>query len=929
MDKFHAFLSYSEEDSAAAKILERRLREEANLNPYLDTSFMIPGLPRQEQLEQVLSEVEAIAVLVGPSGIEAWHNEQMRIGIERAVRECNIVRVIPVLLPGAAPEILPLFLGARVHVRFQQSLSERESFDCLVAGILGHPPKDAAADPRLDIPSPYPGLEPFTAQQAGLFFGRNEEYQRLRERVESSPFVAVVGASGSGKSSLVLAGLLPKLESNWRVLVLTPGARAIRELANQWVALAAEKEQTVNSVTDLMARCLAQADGLSNILALYLAQHKEVAKLLIVVDQFEELFTQTTGMIAEDHQQQRQFIANLVDVTRSLSQQVCIVITLRADFVRHCLDFPELSALLESRQLLLGPLTEQARREIIIMPAQKVGAMFEEGLVTRILAEWRNQPAALPLVQFALAQLWQRRYGLWLTHNAYDESGGISGAIDQSAERVYTQLNQQTQQPLAHNLFLRLVTFDETTNFTRRRIHRDELQLAEVASHDVDEVISKFADRNVRLIMVDAHTIELAHEALIERWERLQRWLNEDRSGLHIHRRLTEIATIWEERNRNSSYLYRGSQLAEATKWAKQHHHELNQLERAFLKASVVTRTQHRLQQFMGGLLGLLIVIGIFWMAIAEQGLFARRVDWSTEQTFSGSEVSVVTWDTHGTMYVGLGEKVAITNIARRRANEIEWEWLDAPAGFVSALLPDPVIEDAFYVALYPEALLWVQEGESHVILPNDTLSMQAIIALAVSPTGMLYVGDSEQNIGIYSSQNHGQTWQPVPDSPQVRVYYLGWSNNHLLAGTPDGVWSYTEHLGWTHPFSASAAIYSALEVGGTLIAGGEGIFEIRVGDAPLQISAEEINNIIWVPGVKPYFAASSVDGNLLWWLANNTKVNMLARGVDLGNSAYTYVIQVQPQDPTRLWVGTENGLHYGRMRHWYEAKTLITNVSE
>jgi len=398
MPRYDVFLSHNSQDRPAVDLLARRLMDEAGLQPFLDQWHLVPGEPWQEAIEEALEQSETVAVFVGPSGVSPWHNEEMRAGLDRAVRGRDDVRVIPVLLPGADPDAVPSFLSRRTYIDFRPGLDDAAAFDRLVAGVLGQPPEYAEPFVLPDEPAPYPGLLPFTAKQAGFFFGRTAERDRLLARVCESPFVAVVGASGSGKSSLVLAGLLPALDAGWQALTLVPGARPLRALADQ-LALIGPAEGRLRLADELEARLAARNDGLSTAVSTFLAHRPEVATLLILIDQFEELFTHPIGPAEEVRQQQGRFIANLVDAVRTSGGRVRLVLTLRADFVRHCLDFPDLRVLLEPNQLLLGPMDEGALREAIVKPAQAVGAMFEKGLVGRLMDETRDQPAALPLMR--------------------------------------------------------------------------------------------------------------------------------------------------------------------------------------------------------------------------------------------------------------------------------------------------------------------------------------------------------------------------------------------------------------------------------------------------------------------------------------------------------------------------------------------------
>src|SRR5262249_22199426 len=349
-----------------------------------------------------------------------------------------------------------------------------------------------------DAPSPYPGLLAFGRDQAGLFYGRDTERAELLALVRATPIVMVIGASGSGKSSLVMAGLLPQLEPGWRVLCLTPGARPLRALADQLATLG-PPEQRLHLADELEERLARRTDGLASGISALLAEHLAETRLLIVVDQIEELFTQVVGAPEEVRRQQRQLIVNLKDAAGVAGERLRLVLTLRADFLGHWLNVPDIPRQPVIGQFLLRPMSEAARQAAIVQPAVRAGEEFEHGLVERLLADTRAQPAALPLLQFALAQLWQRRDGQKLTHAAYEAIGGVSGALDQRASAIYQQLSAP-QQRLARNLFIRLVAMQEEVTYTRRRVLRDELHMASVPSEEVDRLIGILSRGDVRLI---------------------------------------------------------------------------------------------------------------------------------------------------------------------------------------------------------------------------------------------------------------------------------------------------------------------------------------------------------------------------------------------------------------------------------------------
>jgi WD40 repeat protein/class 3 adenylate cyclase len=385
--------------------------------------------------------------------------------------------------------------------------------------------------PPADVPCPYKGLEPFQPDDADLFFGREELVVELVGRLEEAPLLAVVGPSGSGKSSLVRAGMVPRLEL--ATTVFTPGEHPLDAL---------------------------RAAGESE---------------LLVVDQFEEVFT-----LCRDDDERRVFIeALLVLVDRGTR----VILALRADFYGHCATYPKLAAALEEYQALLGPMREEELRRAIERPAQRAGLVLEPGFVEGILRDVVGEPGALPLLSHCLLETWKRRSGRMLTLIGYLQSGGVQGAVAKTAETIYRDALTPEQQRLARNIFLRLTELGESTEDTRRRVSLAEI-LPRTDAADVEEVLRLLT--NARLITVGEGTVEVAHEALIRHWPTLRAWLDEDREGRLVHRRLTEAAQEWEALGRDPGAVYRAGRLAAATEWAAQHDDELNELEREFLSSS-------------------------------------------------------------------------------------------------------------------------------------------------------------------------------------------------------------------------------------------------------------------------------------------------------------------------------------------------------
>lgn len=408
--------------------------------------------------------------------------------------------------------------------------------------------------------APYKGLLFFDDSDTEIFFGREALTAHLAQRVtnialdSSSRFLAVVGASGSGKSSLVRAGVAVALQqAGWDLRIFTPGSDPSRALEIQ----------------------------------LELDQHgSEVDRLLIVVDQFEEAFT-----LCREDSQRVLFIERLLDLARKPERKVFVLIALRADFYSHCAQYPSLRQAVAAEQDYIGQMNLEELLRAIEEPARRSGWDFEPGLVDVLLNDIgahgasEPEPGALPLLSHALLATWERRRGRLLTLDGYQASGGVRGAIAETAESVFTDSLNQTQQDIARDVFLRLTELGEGTEDTRRRATLNELVRQSAEATQLRGVLNTLAE--ARLITLNEESAEVAHEALIREWQRLHTWLTQDRESLLLHRHLTESAYEWQRRGQDPSELYRGARLAQAQEWASANKERLNTLEGAFLSASI------------------------------------------------------------------------------------------------------------------------------------------------------------------------------------------------------------------------------------------------------------------------------------------------------------------------------------------------------
>jgi WD40 repeat protein len=620
--RYDVFLSHNSSDKPAVFEIAKRLRK-AGVEPFVDAWHLVPGEPWQEALEGALDASRSCAVFLGPKGFGPWENEEMRAALSMRVSDDDY-RVIPVLLPDAVlPERgrLPRFLSRLTWVDFRPGLDDAAAFDRLVSGIRGLAPDRPSSDDAAieDLVCPFRGLEVFDERHAEFFFGREALTQHLVEQLRDDRFLAVLGPSGSGKSSVVRAGLVPALRrgeihgsEDWRIEVLRPGQHPMEALAARLVALGTSSGDALGSRDRIRATLEANEPGLHSIVQLATGGRAVDDRVALIVDQFEEIFTLTT-----DGAERAQFVACLLYASSVAGGATIVVLTMRADFFGKCAAIPGLASRLSERDVLVPPMEPDELRRAMIMPAERVGLQFEKGLVDTILADLGTEPGTLPLLQHTLLELFDGRRGRWLTTDRYRAIGGVKGAIAQRAEAVFARLTP-AQQVAARRILLRLTQPGEGTEDTRRRASVAELLPSHGSADDVERVVNQLADARLLITSREpagGEVVDVAHEALIRGWPRLQSWIDQDPGSQRVHRRISEAATEWAATQREASFLYRGTRLREASAWANENPDELNDLELAFLRgsqqaeASEMLARQRRGQRLIAGLVAVAIAL--------------------------------------------------------------------------------------------------------------------------------------------------------------------------------------------------------------------------------------------------------------------------------------------------------------------------------
>ncbi len=589
---------------------------------------------------------------------------------------------------------------------------------------------------RLEQVNPYKGLRAFGEADVGDFFGREAATVRLQDAMTSSRFVAVVGPSGSGKSSLVRAGLVPSLRARgaW-VATMVPGAHPFDQAENALLRFAP------SSVTSLMDQLMSDDRGLVRAIGRVLPEDSDT-ELVLIVDQFEELFTHT------DAETRSRFASALVHVAIDDRCRARLLVTLRADFYDRPLTVPGLGELVRDHTVAMTPLDGDELERSITHPASRVGVSVEPELVAKLVADATTNPASLPLLQYSLTELYEQRTGGQMTLTAYSQLGGLAGAVAGRAEELCASVGDVED---VRRLFTRLVTPGEGTADTRRRARRSEL------AGVPDEVVDAFGA--ARLLAFDHDpatrepTVEVAHEALIRNWPRLRAWLAEDRDGLRVLRHLSDSAGAWDSRGREPGDLYRGARLAAATDLVSGSPERLTEIEAEFVAASREAadadehrrrRSTRRLRRFAAGLSIALVCALIAGVVAVDQ---RRNAD-----------------------------TAATTARARRLLSEAQ---VLAPENLQVALLLaseavdlDPTINTAGLIGLIPPRLERIQTFGGQSLGFGASLARESTLPIPTEG-GTLYLWDA----------NSGKVKQTVAEDDMSFIASIAPDGRHLVTG--------------------------------------------------------------------------------------------------------------------------------------------------
>ena len=613
------FLSHNSCDKPFVRELAERLKAEG-IRPWIDEWDLNAGDQIQRHLSNVLDTIPVVGIVIGPGGIGPWHNAEIEVVVHRRVYDTNkTLRIIPILMAGVARsdrKSIPAFLRDSLWVEFRDDRPYDKSFRDLVRGIRGW--RDRTNDEPVTKECPYRGLAFFDVDHAPFFHGRGPLTQWLLEKLRKQPgsaepnrMLGILGASGSGKSSLARAGILAQIKAGelpdsdtWPRVIVRIGSNPLEALATSLVRVRCEDQKSEASPTAVFEMIQSMKDfsqALSVFVDLWLGEQRSERRVVLLIDQFEELFSMAPEFTkdqaeksATDAKLRRAFVQNIYHAATVAQGRMIVIITMRADFYHKCAVYDELPRLFtDSSPELVGPLNEIELRDVIDRPAWQTGCQVESGLVDMLVHEVRGQRGNLPLLQFALTELWEHREENRLTAAAYRQFDGLTGVLNRRAEKLFENFSLEQQQ-LCENLFLRLTQPGAGTEDTKRRVTRKELDLdSNSPSKSIRDLLKQLSQQDTRLIVSDDTGVEIAHEALIRGWDRLKKWINEHRRGIEIHRRLTDAAVAWQKARRENpppqtilGLLYRTPHLEEAVELRDNHPDWLNSLESSFVEES-------------------------------------------------------------------------------------------------------------------------------------------------------------------------------------------------------------------------------------------------------------------------------------------------------------------------------------------------------
>ncbi len=615
---YDVFLSHNTADKPFVRAMADWL-EKQGVTFFLDEKDLQPGDRLTERLGKAMDESESAIICLGPNGEGPWQGEEVDSLLNRAIklsRQKDEFRIIPVLLPKADTSKLRWFLQSRLWVDLSKGVADSEPELLRLQHAIKGSADASPVNEALDF-NPYRGLKAFGAKDAAFFFGRAGESRKLAAMLGEWRVACIVGPSGNGKSSLARAGLATEAAEAawpgigaWKRLFVVPGGDLLRAILVQLAASLPEAERAA-AVDAAVRRAIPDprqvsaeswAAGLDHELQAHFPDPGE--EVLLVVDQFEELFTHRGLGIASEEERQarlRLTLDALAGIAARGSKRWRFAFTLRADFYQRCRVSEEFWKLVsaERHNFQLDELDEEGWRAAIKGPAARAGAYPQAGLVEIMLKDVYRQRGSMPLLQLALHELWRLRQGACLTHAAYVAIGGVANALQTRGETALRRLEQEdpASREIARNLFLRLTSPGEGVGDTRRRVDRSELKWENTDPIAVDHVLAELSGPDNRLIVAGDQSVEVTHEVLIRECATIRGWIELARPEIPILRRLSHAARRWEESERGPDFLNTADPPRELKHWVTRTTLRLTTLERKYWQASRAARVREHLDK--------------------------------------------------------------------------------------------------------------------------------------------------------------------------------------------------------------------------------------------------------------------------------------------------------------------------------------------
>lgn len=776
---------------------------------------------------------------------------------------------------------------------------------------------------------PYKGLDVFEEEDAEFFFGRERLVQELLSRVKQSRTVFITGPSGSGKSSLVRAGLIHALKQGaikdserWLYETMKPGREPLKDLA-----LAFSRLKSPELANYFQAH--AHETGILHECAESVLSGRADQRLVLFVDQFEEVFTQVSG-----EQERLAFLDMLAHAGTVENGRVIVLFAMRSDFVSNCANYPALNELLNQHFRQVGAMQPEELVSAIALPAKHVGLPVEAELVSRIINDMKGEPGALPLMQFALKDLFdaeQARGGLIdLNLEDYLRRGGIHKALERHADAEFSKLTK-VEQTLTENLFKGLVEIGQNAPVTRRIARFEEFTSSEAGTAAFESVVRRLAD--ARLVSTDedkaaGRTITLAHEKLIEAWPWLKQLVSDNRNFIQMQNQILEDASEWEQHGKDKSYLYSGTRLASVQKTIRDHQIR-NEKARLFLSASRKAQNRNLLQ--IGVIALLLLVMGVAVYFAAIRPLFESEISLQPVD-LGGAGVNTLQALEDGTVYAGLFNNQLNAGgpcLARLLPTTGEWQTFGPQCGkTVLAFWVNPWHPEQMYFSHSLEAGLYrSQDGGDHweYIGSENGLPLEDISSVVGTEDGLLFAADYLSSLGVYTSADQGQTWTPLSGSPAEIIYSLTWySPEGLLVTGNGGLWLWKPNGEWRHLIALDdtpkdQSIFSTVVVPAeelTILASGEeGIYLWRASDPASNTVRDDTvkmaYNLALVNNPEPYVIALTFPNSKVWRMTTEgTEPHVMK---EIGSDGLPLI--VQENDTLRLWIGTVDRLYIGELR--------------